>query len=107
MMDLNACIRYDHWANNESLRAITNAKNQNVRALQIAGHILGISEMWLSRVEVRSSMLGSWPSLTPEAIRGLQEQLTNTWLKIVADSHEYRVVTYRNRSGQQVANRLG
>jgi uncharacterized damage-inducible protein DinB len=74
-------------------------------ALRIAGHVVGVGEMWLARAELRDAAFAVWPQI---GIKKLGEQLdcsVKSWLKIARAGSD-RVVAYRNRLGERMESSL-
>jgi hypothetical protein len=65
-------ILYDHWANVQSVTAMEGAATPPETALRIAGHVVGVGEMWLARAELRDPAFAVWPRI---GIKKLGEQL--------------------------------
>ena len=100
-------IRYDLWANRESLVALKGACTPIEDAVRIAGHIVGISERWLARVEGSTADVGAWPDFPLEEIAARQEELAARWLAQVREAADHRMVVYHDSRGRETANTLG
>ena len=102
MTDLARLIRYDAWANRETVASMRAAGNLPPKALKVLGHLVGAGRLWLARLE--ESPAGPpavWPELSlEEAARGVEE-LAARWRGFLADGRELeRKVSYPNSKGE-------
>ncbi|HVR26505.1 MAG TPA: DinB family protein [Candidatus Polarisedimenticolia bacterium] len=105
MVDLEQQLLYDHWANVQSLTAMEGAATPPETALRIAGHVVGVGEMWLARAELRDPAFTVWPQIS---IKKLGEQLNRSiesWLKVARAGSDH-VIAYRNRLGERMESSL-
>jgi uncharacterized damage-inducible protein DinB len=100
---LERMLRYDVWANGETLRSLRQS-GAPARSLRWMGHILGAEVVWLSRMEGRPSPLPVWPDLSPaecearyqDLSRQLTRSLTEPWANPLN-----RPVSYTNTKGER------
>jgi uncharacterized damage-inducible protein DinB len=60
---LRRLLRYDLWANRETLRALRQGEPPP-RSLRWMGHIIGAEFLWLARMNGSTSDLPVWPTLS-------------------------------------------
>jgi uncharacterized damage-inducible protein DinB len=60
---LRQLLRYDVWANRETLRAFGQG-TPPAKSLRWMGHIIGAEVLWLSRMRGSSTDLPVWPALS-------------------------------------------
>lgn len=97
------------WADGELVNALagTSAPPPAVREL---AHVLGASEVWLSRLEQRASRCAVWPDLGIPEIRDLRlavERGYARYLASIGDRDLARTVAYTNSAGQSFATPIG
>jgi uncharacterized damage-inducible protein DinB len=56
-------LRYDLWANKETLRSLRQGTTPS-RSLRWMGHIIGAELLWLARLEQSPASLPVWPELS-------------------------------------------
>ncbi len=101
MTDLQRLLRYDVWANQETLQSLPR-KGAPPRSLRWMGHIIAAELLWLSRMEEEPAPLPVWPDLSVEDCedrqQGLSRRLTQS-LSRWADPLS-RQVSYTNSKGE-------
>jgi uncharacterized damage-inducible protein DinB len=101
MTDLQRLLRYDVWANQETLQSLPR-KGAPARSLRWMGHILAAELLWLSRMEGKPAPMPVWPDLSLEDCedqqRGLSRRLTQSLFRW-ADPLS-RQVSYTNSKGE-------
>ena len=75
-------IRFEHWANSQSLKAIVAAAHPMPEALSLVAHIVSISCFWAARVEGTTGNLDPWPTLTAPELETELRQLLERWLRL-------------------------
>jgi uncharacterized damage-inducible protein DinB len=99
-------FRYDQWANNEVLTALSVTKEPSVKALRWMAHLAGAGSTWLSRAKGAQSPLAIWPELTLPQCQGYLEALGVEWLLYLdaLDANGLKEnVVYRNSKGDEVS----
>ena len=105
MVQLKQLLQFDRWANQQTLDALEQSSPIPEKALQIAAHLVGINEMWLSRAESRGPALDAWPHLAgPDIQQHLQTQ-SDRWISLV-ESDPQKVFRYKNRRGEETQSAL-
>jgi hypothetical protein len=75
-------IRFEHWANSQSLEAIVAASHDLPEALSLVAHIVSISRFWAARVEGTAEKLAPWPTLTAPELEAELRRLRDRWLRL-------------------------
>ena len=75
-------IRFEHWANSQSLEAIVAAAHPLPEALALVAHIVSISGFWAARVEGTAGNLDPWPTFTAPELETELRQLLERWLRL-------------------------
>jgi uncharacterized damage-inducible protein DinB len=98
---LECLLRYDAWANGETLQGLRQ-QGAPARSLRWMAHIIGAELLWLSRMEGKPSPLPVWPDLSAEECaklhRDLSDQLTRSiesWANPLS-----RRIHYTNSKGE-------
>ncbi len=107
MIDLQRLLRYDVWANQETLQSLPR-QGAPARSLRWMGHIIAAELLWLSRMEGRPSPLPVWPDLSiadcEERQKDLSRRLTANlagWANPLS-----REVSYINSKGEAWTSRV-
>jgi uncharacterized damage-inducible protein DinB len=98
-------VRFDYWANQESLCAIEKAKSDS-STFKIAGHIAGVSELWLARLESTACALKVWPELTAMEIDSIFREQLRRWLALCEIHSIETPVRYISSAGTECLNRF-
>ena len=106
MTDIDQMIRFDRWANLQSIAALKKSSVENQRASSICGHIAGINEMWLTRAEGETATLGAWPDLTLAEAEEWIDRLSARWHKLIERTPIERMLTYCDSRGLKRENSL-
>jgi uncharacterized damage-inducible protein DinB len=112
-------FRHDWWANDTLLTFLeqqpgvrrTAAYEAGLQeACHLFGHLLATELLWLGRVESSEDVaVPVWGTREPSKLRALLGQARSKWkalLDSLAPSDCWRVVTYRNTTGQTYENTL-
>jgi uncharacterized damage-inducible protein DinB len=95
-------LRYDAWANRETLGSLQSA-NPPAKALRWLGHIVGSGELWLARLRDEPPSLAVWPDLDLDRCAAGVARLAAEWpryLSGLAEGDIERSVVYRNSRGE-------
>ena len=105
---LDRLLRYDLWANRETLRALHQGDSPT-RSLRWIGHIIGAEFLWLSRLDGSPSDLPVWPSLSLEECETRLAQLFQELGDLDLDQRGPldRPVRYTNSKGEPWTSTVG
>jgi uncharacterized damage-inducible protein DinB len=100
MRHLGRLLRYDVWANRETLRSLK--QGTPPRSLKWLGHIVGAEYLWLARLRRQHEALPVWPELDVEACGERIDELARRWPEYLDDTHESftEKVQYINSKGE-------
>lgn len=99
---LGRLIRYDIWANRETLRAMPEAASPP-KSLSWLGHIIGADYLWLARLGREPAALPVWPALSLEDCAERLDQLSPQLLMVSEQLTPERLdenVAYTNSKGE-------
>jgi uncharacterized damage-inducible protein DinB len=98
---LHRLIRYDVWANRETLRSLRNGAAPP-RSLRWMAHIIGAEFLWLARMAGRPAPLPVWPELSMEDCELRFAELSRRLVDgLGVDRADLsRSVTYTNSKGE-------
>jgi uncharacterized damage-inducible protein DinB len=101
MAHLERLLRYDMWANEETLRSLHQGAPP-AKSVRWMGHIIGAEFLWLARMQGRPSQLAVWPELSVEQCESQMRQLPQALSQAVAELSRTpdRPVTYTNSKGE-------
>ena len=104
MRDLPGLLRYDVWANRETLRSLR--QSPPPRSLRWMAHIVGAEHLWLARLRRQKETLSVWPELDIETCGEHLEQLSRLWPAYLqqADKSPAESVSYTNSKGEAWTN---
>ena len=99
---LGRMLRYDVWANRETLGSLSQG-GAPARSVRWMAHIISAELLWLARMEGRPALLPVWPDLSVqeceakhrELSRRLTRSLTERWATPLS-----REVSYTNSKGE-------
>jgi uncharacterized damage-inducible protein DinB len=96
---LKRMLRYDTWANQETVQSLRQ-DSPPARSLRWMGHIIGAELLWLSRMEGKPAPIPVWPELSlDECSAYLPQDLTDGWSGPLT-----RRVSYTNSKGEAWSN---
>jgi uncharacterized damage-inducible protein DinB len=104
MPHLDKLLRYDVWANRETLRSLT--QGAPPRSLMWMAHIVGAEYLWMARLRRQDETLPVWPELDLEACGERLDQLSLLWPEYLGDIHGSftEKVSYTNSRGEAWTN---
>lgn len=104
MRYLHRLLRYDVWANRETLRSLKGSTPP--RSLKWMGHIIGAEYLWMARLRRRNETLPVWPELDVKACGERLNELSRLWPEYLDDSGESftQEVRYTNSKGEAWTN---
>ena len=100
MRHLRRLLRYDVWANRETLRSLK--PSAPPRSLRWLGHIVGAEYLWMARLRRHNATLPVWPELDVEACGERINELSRLWPEYLDDARESftEEVPYTNSKGE-------
>jgi uncharacterized damage-inducible protein DinB len=99
---LGRLLRYDVWANQETLRSLQQG-TPPARSVRWMAHIIGAEFLWLARMEQRQASLPVWPDLSVEECEARLRELSRRILDDLVQGPTgpvSRVVSYTNTKGE-------
>ncbi len=105
---LQRMLRYDRWANGETLRSLQQG-TVPARSLKWLAHIIGAEFLWLSRIQGMRPELPVWPELSLEECERRLDQLARLELEQLAGGTGgplSRSVGYTNSKGEAWSSTL-
>jgi uncharacterized damage-inducible protein DinB len=102
-------LRYDAWANGETLRSLHGGEVP-AKAMRWMGHIVGSGALWLARLKQESPAMPVWPDLDLGECAGGIERLAADWpryLETLSPAHIDEGVGYRNSLGEYWTSAVG
>jgi uncharacterized damage-inducible protein DinB len=97
-------IRFEHWANSQSLRAIIAASHDLPEGLSLVAHIVSISYFWAARVEGTAGNLDPWPTFTAPELETELRRLLDRWLRLSHCTAMDAQVRYESSDGESRSN---
>ena len=100
---LERLLRYDVWANRETLQSLRPSPPPR-KSLAWMAHIIGAECLWLARLRNETSPLAVWPELTVEQCGERLSQLEGAWeeyVRGITDSKLAASATYTNSKGER------
>lgn len=97
-------MEYEHWATLESVKALEAAGEALPEAAAIMAHIVGISELWIARVEGVAPRYSAWPELTIAEAAMELAALKERWLERCAEYAVDAQIGYRSSEGKECVN---
>ena len=103
---------WDHafWADEKLLNALATRDDVPPEAIREFAHIVGVGEVWLSRLEYRSSSLAVWPTASLSSLDVLVREIHERWRSYLARLQESELldsVAYTNSAGRRFDNTVG
>ena len=104
MRQLARLLRYDVWANRETLDSLK--LSAPPRSLRWLAHIVGAEYLWMARLRRHHEALPVWPELDVEACGERLEELGRLWPEYLDDRQEpvTGLVSYTNSKGEAWTN---
>lgn len=96
---LERLLRYDVWANRETLQSL----HQGIvpaRSLRWMAHIIGAEFLWLDRIDGHPASLPVWPNLTLDQCAERLGQLSGLLPRAARADQLTRAVRYTNSKGE-------
>jgi uncharacterized damage-inducible protein DinB len=104
MQPLRRLLRYDVWANRETLRSLQ--EDTPPRSLKWMAHIVGAEYLWLARLRRQAADLPVWPELDLVACGERLDQLSLLWPEYLDEAQESLTekISYTNSRGEAWTN---
>ena len=104
MRQLRNLLRYDVWANRETLRSLK--ERAPPKSLRWLAHIIGAEYLWMARLRRRPDTLPVWPELDVEACGERLDELSRLWPEYLGDGARSLTATipYTNSKGETWTN---
>jgi uncharacterized damage-inducible protein DinB len=97
---LERLLRYDTWANNETLASLRQG-DPPVRSLRWMAHIVGAEHLWYARLRQSPAPLPVWPDLSLEQCMAGLEELSRFWPEYLAGAARLADrISYTNSKGE-------
>ena len=100
MERLGRLLRYDVWANRETLRSLK--QSAPPRSLRWLAHIVGAEYLWMARLRRQQETLPVWPELDVEACGERLDRLSRLWPEYLDSAGESLTekISYTNSKGE-------
>jgi uncharacterized damage-inducible protein DinB len=100
MRHLRRLLRYDTWANQETLRSLK--QSAPPRSLRWMAHIVGAEYLWMARLRRHNATLPVWPELDVETCGERLNELSRLWPGYLEDTRDSftEEVPYTNSKGE-------
>ena len=102
-------LRYDDWANLETLRSLR-APNPPQRAVKLLAHIASAEWLWLQRMQQQPQTHPVWPEWTLDDIEAQLPRLQRAWKIFVGEQTApdlARRFPYTNSKGEHYSSTIG
>ena len=100
MQHLRKLLRYDVWANQETLRSLK--QGPPPRSLSWMAHIVGAEYLWMARLLRQDQTIPVWPELDVEACGQRLDELSRLWPQYLDGTSDSlgEKVPYTNSKGE-------
>jgi uncharacterized damage-inducible protein DinB len=104
MRHLRRLLRYDAWANWETLHSLK--QGAPPRSLKWLAHIVGAEYLWMARLRGQRETLPVWPELDVEACSERLDELSRLWPEYLDDAVDSLTeeIPYTNSKGEAWTN---
>jgi uncharacterized damage-inducible protein DinB len=103
LMDLQRALRFDNWANLETLASLKSG-NAPTQAMDILAHIVAVSQLWLSRTAGTPRPSSMWPRWTFTTIEAELDSCLAGWKSWLIEGHSGQSFDYVNSRGEPCSN---
>lgn len=106
---LGRLLRYDDWANRETLASLEKIIDPPARSVRILGHIVGAELLWHARLRRRDKPSAVWPDLSLVECRRALEEISGLWRTYTSELTEGKLresVSYVNSKGEPWTNTI-
>ena len=99
MQRLRGLLRYDVWANRETLHSL--GQSAPPPSLRWMAHIIGAEHLWMARLRRRTEFPPVWPELDVEACGQRLEELSRMWPDYLDEADSLtEQIRYTNSKGE-------
>jgi uncharacterized damage-inducible protein DinB len=102
-MDLERALRFDNWANLETLATLKSG-NPPSQAIDILAHTVAVSQLWLSRATGTPPPSSIWPRWTLTTIEAQLDSCFVGWKSCLIAGHPSRSFDYVDSRGGPGSN---
>lgn len=106
---LRRLLAYDDWANREALASIRASGSRSERLRQLMAHLVGVQQVWLSRMRRDGSQVATWPDYSLDRDAALLDDMKRMWSELLATLPDQALageVRYTNTKGKEFSNTL-
>jgi uncharacterized damage-inducible protein DinB len=110
LRQLHRLLEHAVWADAEILAGLAVAIAAPPQALREFAHIIGVEEVWLARLERRTSRAAVWPTITLDETRDLSGEVHRgyaAFLSSLRDDDLDLPVEYTNSAGKDFSTPIG
>ena len=103
-------LRYDDWANHETLQSLHAASEAPERALWLMGHIVAAQWLWLQRMQQQEQTYPVWPDWPLDKIETHLPLLKRSWKVFLGDKKDSDLKArfrYTNSKGEPYSSTIG
>jgi uncharacterized damage-inducible protein DinB len=87
---LRQLLRYDSWANRESLGSLSQG-SAPTRSMKWMAHIVAAEHLWLARLRRQPAPLPVWPDLDVEQCAARLDELSGLWFEYLEEGNSERL----------------
>lgn len=110
MQRLRRLMRYDEWANRETLGSLRKGSAPPEQALRWLAHVLAAERLWLDRLKGSGAKVKVWPALSLGACERELPELEKLWGDYLEDLDPAELdveVAYVNSKGEPWSSTVG
>jgi uncharacterized damage-inducible protein DinB len=107
---LRRLMRYDEWANRETLDSVRQSSAPPEQAVRWLGHVLAAERLWLDRLKGAGAKVKVWPALSLEDCGREVPELEQLWGDYLDDLDPGELdveVEYVNSKGEPWSSTIG
>ena len=103
-------LAFDHWANLETLKAVSPVAERAPKALTLVAHVAAAKRLWFARVTGTAQPLPVWPTLSLDQCRTELLVADEEWMRHLGSLTDADLlaqqVTYTNTRGERFTSPL-
>jgi uncharacterized damage-inducible protein DinB len=106
--DFVPLFAYDHWANQECLKALR-AGEPATGVIKRMAHILSAEKLWRERIQRVPQSMPVWPALSLKECDALADEIAEAWRAYFAHPAPeglFEVIDYKNSRGEAWQSRV-
>lgn len=108
---MHSLLEFQGWANDRVLEALKNTRQENVRALQLLGHVLTSERIWLLRLQGKDTVgTNKSQELSLSECERMARENQNVLGELLATFGSgglFSTIDYKNLSGKGFSNTIG